>query len=137
MPSYKQVCQASSTPRLLSMIYMLIATGANGNLAYSKGKTPLLYLSRMSQHLDYVKKLLDAGADINYASLDGFMLLVAAVSSKAGHLSGNMSKSPIFCLKYAFIDVAKAASLCVNQMPNISATSQHQTIRHYMKMHVV
>ncbi len=61
----------SNPSRNLEVAKALIAAGADVNISDSKGRTPLMELSRFDEGAEMAKLLIDAGADVNARMVDG------------------------------------------------------------------
>ncbi|MEH1795639.1 ankyrin repeat domain-containing protein [Nostoc sp.] len=76
------MCAVSSPNAGVDMIRFLLEHGANVNAVQQESQNTVLGLAVQSGNLDKIQLILDAGADINYQSLDGYDVLINAMHGR-------------------------------------------------------
>ncbi|MBD2731522.1 ankyrin repeat domain-containing protein [Nostoc sp. FACHB-892] len=76
------MCAVSSPNAGVDMIRFLLEHGANVNAVQQQSQNTVLGLAVQSGNLDKIQLILDAGADINYQSLDGYDVLINAMHGR-------------------------------------------------------
>ncbi|MBD2453117.1 ankyrin repeat domain-containing protein [Nostoc sp. FACHB-87] len=73
------MCAVSSSNAGVDMIRFLLENGANVNAVEPESQNTVLGLAVQSGNLDKIQLILDAGADINYQTSDGYDVLIHAM----------------------------------------------------------
>ncbi|MBD2489388.1 ankyrin repeat domain-containing protein [Aulosira sp. FACHB-615] len=73
------MCAVSSSNAGVEMIRFLLENGANVNAVEPESQNTVLGLAVQSGNLDKIQLILDAGADINYQTSDGYDVLIHAM----------------------------------------------------------
>ena len=76
------MCAVSSANAGIDMIRLLLEHGANVNAVEQESQNTVLGLAVQSGNLDKIQLILDAGADINYQSPDGYDILIHAMHGR-------------------------------------------------------
>ncbi|MBE9002888.1 ankyrin repeat domain-containing protein [Nostoc sp. LEGE 12447] len=76
------MCAVSSPNAGIDMIRFLLEHGANVNAVQQESQNTVLGLAVQSGNLDKIQLILDAGADINYQSPDGYDILIHAMHGR-------------------------------------------------------